>query len=248
MGPPPMPVLLISGGTRGIGLTLSKAFARKGWAVATCYHQDEEAARQFSGELASITSQFSITKCDVSQAGQVESLVAGVMEKWGRLDCLIHNAGATWNARIVNVEEPQWDATQAVHLKGAFLLSKSCLKPMLKQKSGHLIFISSVVATTGNIGQGAYTAAKAGLIGLSRSLAQEYGVRNIRANVVCPGFHKTRIADNLSPEAEEAIRNRHLLGKTTDINEVADFMVWLTGTQTISGQVFNLDSRLPGWL
>ena len=105
-----------------------------------------------------------------------------------------------------------------------------------------------MVATTGNIGQGAYTAAKAGLIGLARSLAQEYGGKNIRANVVCPGFHKTRIAENLSAEAEEAIRQRHLLGRTTDLKEVADFMVWLAGTQTISGQVFNLDSRLPGWL
>ncbi|HJT22952.1 MAG TPA: SDR family oxidoreductase, partial [bacterium] len=142
----------------------------------------------------------------------------------------------------------EWDATMGVHLSGAFHLSKACLKPMLKQKSGHLVFISSVVATMGNIGQGAYTAAKAGVIGLSRSLAKEYGGRNIRCNVVCPGFHKTRIADNLSPEAEEAIRKRHLLGKTTDLNEVGDFMVWLASTQTISGQVFNLDSRLPGWL
>ncbi len=243
-----MPVILITGGTRGIGLALGKAFAQKGWSVAACYHQDEEAARQASRDFPAITQDFWINRCDVSDRDQVGAMMEGVLEKWGRLDCAIHNAGATWNARLLNVEEAQWDATMNVHLTGAFHISKACLKPMLKQKSGHLVFISSIVATTGNIGQGAYTAAKAGLIGLARSLAKEYGNRNIRTNVVCPGFHKTRIADNLSPEAEEAIRKRHLLGKTSELKEVVDFVVWLAGTQTISGQVFNLDSRLPGWL
>lgn len=243
-----MPVVLITGGTRGIGLSLAKAFAKAGWSVAGCYHADEVSAGQASQELSALTRDFQLSKCDVSKPEEVGALVEGVLDKWGRLDCAIHNAGATWNARILNVEEKEWDATMEVHLTGAFHLSKTCLKPMLKQKSGHLIFVSSVVATTGNIGQGAYAAAKAGLIGLSRSLAREYGARNIRVNTVCPGFHKTRVADNLSPEAEEAIRKRHLLGKTTDLDEVADFMTWLAGTQTVSGQLFNLDSRLPGWL
>jgi 3-oxoacyl-[acyl-carrier protein] reductase len=243
-----MPSILITGGTRGIGLSLCKAFAQKGWAVSTCYHQDEESASQAEKELSALPPPFLITKCDVSVESEVSVLVQSTLEKHGSLDCVIHNAGATWNARLLNVEEAQWDATLEVHLKGAFLLSKACLRPMLKQKNGHFIFISSVVATTGNIGQVSYTAAKAGIIGLARSLAREYGGKNIRSNVVCPGFHKTRIADGLSPEAEENIRGRHLLGKTTDLNEVAEFTVWLAGTQSISGQVFNLDSRLPGWL
>ena len=243
-----MPVVLITGGTRGIGLAIGKAFARNGWNVAACYHQDEESALKASQEISGITKNFHLVQSDVSKPDQVRAMVEDVVGKWGRVDCAIHNAGATWNARILNVEEKDWDATLGVHLTGAFHLSKYCLKPMLKQKGGHLVFISSITATTGNIGQGAYTAAKAGLIGLSRSLAREYGERNIRCNVVCPGFHKTRIADNLSPEAEEAIRKRHLLGKTANLDEVASFMVWLAGTQAISGQVFNLDSRLPGWL
>lgn len=240
--------LLLTGGTRGIGLALGTAFLRKGWTLTTCYHADKTAAEEADRAYTALGSSFQVLKADVSKEAEVQALVQGAMEKWGRLDCVIHNAGATWNARVLNVEEAQWKDTMDVHLKGAFLLTKACLKPMVKQKDGHFIFVSSVVATTGNIGQGSYTAAKAGILGFARSLAQEYGGRNIRSNVIFPGFHKTRIADNLSPEAEEAIRKRHLLGRTADLNEVGEFTTWLAGTQNISGQIFNLDSRLPGWL
>lgn len=243
-----MPSVLITGGTRGIGLALAQAFLQKGWTLTTCYHADEAAAQEATQAFSTLNASFQVIKADVTKEADMQALVQAAMDKGGRLDCVIHNAGATWNARIVNVEEQQWDDTLDIHLKGAFLLSKACLKPMVKQRDGHFIFISSVVATTGNIGQGSYTAAKAGVLGFARSLAQEYGPRNIKANVVFPGFHKTRIADNLSPEAEEAIRKKHILGRTADLKEVADFVVWLSGTQGISGQVFNLDSRLPGWL
>ncbi|HEY5039173.1 MAG TPA: SDR family oxidoreductase [bacterium] len=243
-----MPSILITGGTRGIGLAFCQAFLSRGWNVTTCYHQDEVSAGIARDELSKLSPNFSIVKCDVSKEGPVSELVQTALEKGGGLDCVIHNAGATWNARVLNVEEAQWDDTMGVHLKGAFLISKASLKPMLKQKSGHLLFISSVVATTGNIGQGSYTAAKAGVIGLMRSLAQEYGKKNIRANVICPGFHKTKLADGLSPEAEENIRKKHFLGQTANLDEVTQFVTWLATTKTISGQVFNLDSRLPGWL
>lgn len=242
------PSVLITGGTRGIGLALVKNFLQNGWSVSTCYHQDVEDAKKAQVELSTTGTQFSITQNDVTQESSVIQLIQDTLAKWGRLDCVIHNAGSTQNARLINVEESQWDETIDVHLKGAFLLSKACVRPMMKQKGGSLIFISSVVATTGNIGQASYVAAKAGLFGLARSVAREYGSKNIRVNVVCPGFHKTRLSGNLSPEAEEAIQQKHLLNRTTDLQEVADFMVWLATTQTISGQVFNLDSRLPGWL
>lgn len=243
-----MPSILITGGTRGIGFSLCRAFVEKGWKVLTCYHQDEESAKVAGEVLAKISPEFTVLKANVSLEEPAAQLVQTALEKWGRLDCVIHNAGSTHNARILNIEEDSWDATLGVHLKGAFWLSKACLRPMLKQKSGHLIFISSVVAGTGNIGQASYVAAKAGVTGLMRSLAKEYGPKNIRANVVCPGFHKTRLSDGLSPEAEEAILKKHLLKKTANITEVGEFMLWLAGTQAVSGQVFNLDSRLPGWL
>jgi 3-oxoacyl-[acyl-carrier protein] reductase len=243
-----MASVLITGGTRGIGLALGRAFLKQGWKLTTCYHQDEDSAEAARREYSLSSPDFQLLKCDVSREKPVEELIQAAVQQWGSLDCAVHNAGATWNARIPNVEEAQWEDTLGVHLKGAFLVSKACLKPMIKQKSGHLLFISSIVASTGNIGQASYTAAKGGVLGLMRSVAREYGGRNIRCNAVFPGFHKTRLADGLSPEVEEAIRKNHLLGSTADLNEVAEFVVWLAGTRTISGQVFNLDSRMPGWI
>ncbi|HUO58178.1 MAG TPA: SDR family oxidoreductase [bacterium] len=243
-----MPSVLISGGTRGIGLALCRSFLKAGWHLATCYHQDEASAEAARVELCQWAPNFLLSKADVTQEEAMAQWVQEAHQRFGSLDCAIHNAGSTLNARILNVEEADWDATLDVHLKGAFHLAKAALRPMLKQKNGHFLFVSSIVATTGNIGQGSYTAAKAGVSGFARSLAQEYGSKNIRANVVCPGFHKTRIADNLSPEAEQAIKDKHLLGKTADLGEVTQFVTWLAGTKNISGQVFNLDSRLPGWL
>lgn len=243
-----MPTVLITGGTRGIGLALGKAFAQKGWTVEACYHQDEESASEARQALQALNPSCRITRCDVGKTPEVQSWVEQALERHSSIDCAIHNAGVTHNARLVNVEESQWDETLQVHLKGAFNLSQSLLKPMIKQKDGHLIFISSIVASTGNIGQGAYTAAKAGLVGLARSLAQEYGSRNIRVNVVSPGFHKTRMSQGLSPEVEQAILSRHLLGRSADLDEVCRFFIWLAESHSVSGQVFNLDSRIPGWL
>lgn len=214
--------------------------------MATCYHQDEESAVTALIEISKLNGDFLLKKCDVTDETQVNLFVEEAADRWNGLDCVIHNAGSTRNARILNIEEAHWEDTLAVHLKGAFLISKAGVKTMLRRNTGHLIFISSIVGTTGNIGQGAYSAAKAGLFGLSRSLAWEYGPKNIRSNVVCPGFHKTRLSAGLTPEAEDAIRMKHFLNKTADLGEVADFVVWLAGTNTISGQVFNLDSRIPG--
>lgn len=243
-----MPTILITGGTRGIGFALAQAFAQKGWAVEACYHQDEVSASHARETLKKINPACEITRCDVARASEVQAWVQDVLGRRTTIECAIHNAGVTHNARILNIEEAQWDETLQVHLKGAFHLSQTLLKPLMKQEGGQIIFISSIVASTGNIGQAAYTSAKAGLVGLARSLAQEYGSRDIRVNVVNPGFHKTRLAEGLTPEAEAAILSRHLLGKSADLDEVCSFFLWLASTRNISGQVFNLDSRLPGWL
>ncbi len=243
-----MPSILITGGTRGIGLALCGAFLQSGWKVAACYHQDEESADKARERLSKVSPDFDLYRCDVTKEKEVQEWTRHCLGRFGEIDCAVHNAGVNLNARILNAPENDWDSIQEVHLKGAFWLSKFCLRPMLKRESGHLIFISSIVATTGNIGQAAYSSAKAGVIGLGRSLAREYGHRNIRVNMVFPGFHKTRLSAELTPEAEQEIRGKHLLPVTTEMGETVSFMVWLAGTQTISGQIFNLDSRIPGWI
>jgi 3-oxoacyl-[acyl-carrier protein] reductase len=245
-----MPSVLITGGTRGIGLALVQAFADHQWKIATCFHEDENAAQITQQILQSRTIHpFIIKKCDVNQPKQIQQFVHETVHQWGTLDCVIHNAGSTKNARLLNLDEWEFSAMVQIHLTAAFMLAQASLKPMLHQETGgHIIFISSVVATTGNIGQSAYAAAKAGMIGLARSLAQEYGSRRIRANVVCPGFHLTKIAEDLSPEAIQKIRQKHLLPETTSLDELSRFLVLLAESRTVSGQIFNWDSRPQGWI
>src|SRR5580692_622023 len=128
------PSVLITGGTRGIGLALVKKFLQKKFFVSTCYHEDEEDAKKAQDELSVFGPNFSITKNDITQELSLNQFVQDALLKWGRVDCVIHNAGSTQNSRLINVEESQWNETLDVHLKGAFLLSKACVRPMMKQK------------------------------------------------------------------------------------------------------------------
>jgi len=240
-------LVLLTGGTRGIGRALARAFLATGRAVAATWHADEIAAQGTREEFEPYGLSFSLTRCDAADPAAVRNWVSAVLQAQGPPDCAIHNAGSTLNARLAQTEEADWDAAMALHLGGAKNLVQACLRPMMKA-GGQFIFLSSVVATTGNIGQPAYSAAKAAVVGFSRSVAREYGARRVRANVVLPGFHLTRLSEGLAPNALEAIRSRHLLAESTSLEEVAGFFLWLATTQTISGQIFNLDSRLPGYL
>jgi 3-oxoacyl-[acyl-carrier protein] reductase len=241
-------ILWISGGTRGIGRAVTSAFLSAGWLVASCWHSDEGSARETAALFASHGDRFALGRCDVTDADEVRAWAREAVERWGPPDCVIHNAGSTVNAPLLNVREEDWDAAHAVHLDGARQMVLAALPSFVGNGGGQFIFLSSVVATTGNPGQAAYASAKAAVVGFMRSLAKELGPQRIRCNVVLPGFHATRLAGNLSPEARAAILSRHLLPETTDLEETASFFLWLAGTRTVSGQVFNLDSRVPGWL
>jgi 3-oxoacyl-[acyl-carrier protein] reductase len=241
-------VLWLSGGTRGIGRAVVGAFLSNGWSVASMWHSDEKAALETVGGFGEYGDRFFLKRCDVADGEQVRIWGCEARERMGTPDCVIHNAGETLNAPLLNVREEDWDATRAVHLEGARHLVLGALPLFLKNGGGQFIFISSVVATTGNPGQAAYASFKAALVGFMRSLAWEYGKRLVRCNAVMPGFHATRLSSNLTNEALSAIKSRHLLPETTDLDETTSFLLWLAGTRTISGQVFNLDSRIPGWL
>lgn len=240
--------LILTGATRGIGLAITRGFLASGWRVAGCYHQDEVAAQAARDEFATYGNRFFLARCDVSKEQGLGVFVGEAILRHGPPAVALHNAGFTCDDLIVKATEDDWDSVLSVHLGGARNLSKLCLPLMMSSGGGHLVFVSSLVATTGAVGQAAYVSAKAAEVGLARSLAREYGHRHIRCNVVLPGFHDTRLSEDMSPEARQALFSRHLLPTPPSLEETASFFLWLASTQGVSGQVFNLDSRLPGWL
>jgi len=217
------PVALITGGSGDLALAIRAELESRGWLVHAPSHQG----------------------MDVTDKAQVQSVFVAV----DRLDLLIHNAGITRDSLLLKMTETDFTEVLAVHLKGAFLCSQAALKIMVKQRAGHLIHIGSYSALTGPIGQANYAAAKAGIIGLTQSLAAEYGARGIRANCILPGFLNTPMTRHLLEESEsqKRILSAHTLGKLSNAEDVARFISFLHTLPAISGQVFQLDSRITPW-
>ena len=184
-------------------------------------------------------------KLDVTSAASVRSYFAALP----RLDLLINNAGVCRDVSMAKMTETDFDHVVDVNLKGAFLVSQAALKLMSKQRHGHIINIGSYSALSGPAGQANYAAAKAGLIGLTQSIAQEYGARNIRANCILPGFLETKMTHHLLEDAarKEHLLSQHTLGRLNTAQDVARFITFLHTLENISAQVFQLDSRVRPW-
>jgi 3-oxoacyl-[acyl-carrier protein] reductase len=180
---------------------------------------------------------------DVTEAAQVREVLDGLP----RLDLLIHNAGLLRDVSLAKMSERDFDDVLRVHLRGAFLCARAALKVMVKQRHGHLLMIGSYSALSGPFGQSNYAAAKAGLIGLTQSLAKEYGQRGIRANCVLPGFLETKMTQSTPQAARERILAEHALGRFNTPAEAARFIAFVHGMENVSGQVFQLDSRVSRW-
>lgn len=181
---------------------------------------------------------------DVTDKAQVQA----VMGALPRLDLLIHNAGFLRDASLLKMTEIDFHDVLQVHLKGAFLTAQAALKFMVKQRQGHIVTIGSFSALSGPAGQANYAAAKAGLIALTQSLAAEYGPRNIRANCVLPGFLETKMSQPLLEKQRPKIEAAHALGRLNTPQEAARFIAFLHTMQNVSGQVFQLDSRVRKWV
>jgi len=179
------------------------------------------------------------TSLDVSESDSVTSYFAG----FSKLDLLINAAGIVRDGAFLKMSENYWDDVIDVNLKGTFLCCRAAVKIMAKQRSGHLIQIGSYSAIHPPAGQTNYAAAKAGVIGLTKSLAKEFGKRNIRANCILPGFLETKMTAGMAESAIEAAREKHSLGRFNTIDEAAKFIAFLADSPHISGQVFQLDSR-----
>lgn len=231
-------VVLITGAAGGLGQALTGAFAAAGWRVAAGFHRTPIPATSDAVWPVAL---------DVTEPERATQAVGAVVERWGRLDALVNNAGATADAAFFQIADADWDRVLAVNLKGAMACARAAVWPMIRQRSGHIVNVSSFAARAGTRGQAAYAAAKAGLIGLTQSLAAELGSRNVRVNAVLPGVLPTAMTAGLDPEARERLVAGNLLRRMNSVDEVAAFIVFLTGMQNVSAQVFQLDSRPARW-
>jgi 3-oxoacyl-[acyl-carrier protein] reductase len=176
-----------------------------------------------------------------------EAQVEGFFAKVGRVDVLIANAGLTRDGALANLSSADLDEVIAVNLRGAFLCARAALRRMVKQRSGHIVLIGSRAGKHGTRGQSAYAAAKAGLVGFGQSIAKEYGGRNIRCNVVLPGFLETKFTAHLPERRRAEIREEHALGRFNTVENAARAIAFLARLDHVSGQVFTLDSRMDRW-
>jgi 3-oxoacyl-[acyl-carrier protein] reductase len=231
-------VVLITGAAGGLGQELVRQFKTVGWRVAAGIHRNPGLP---SGD-ALIT-----VPLDVTDRESVSAAIASVLDQWGRLDALINNAGLTADALSWQLSDEEWDRALDVNLKGAFLCAQAAVRPMLRQRDGHIINVGSFSGRAGQRGQANYAAAKAGLIGLTESLAREVGSRNIRVNAILPGVLPTPMTAKLSGEQLAGFASANALGRLNSVAEVAQFVVFLAALQNVSGQVFQLDSRIGRW-
>src|SRR5215208_6496967 len=198
-------VAVVTGGTRGIGLAVAKRLVGDGYDVLLTYKGDAEAANAAKSELSGSKRQVEAIAADISTADGAGAAIEAAMQQLGRLDVLINNAGITRDTLLMRMNDEDWDDVLTTNLKGAFLTSKAAIRPMLRQRSGRIVNISSVVGQVGNAGQANYAAAKAGLIGFTKSLAKEVGSRGITVNAVAPGYIETRLTDVIPAEMKEML-------------------------------------------
>lgn len=234
---------LITGASRGIGKGIAERFAAEGCNIAFTFASSVEKAKAFESELST---KYGVKvhgyQSDASKMDQSEALVSQVLSDFGNIDILINNAGITRDTLLMRMSEEQWDEVMEVNLKSVFNLTKACLKTFLKNKSGSIINMSSVVGVNGNAGQANYAASKAGIIGFSKSVAKELGSRNIRCNVVAPGFIATEMTGQLDEKVVAGWVENIPLKRAGTPEDVANLCLFLASDQSsyISGQVISV--------
>ena len=234
--------VVVTGSARGIGRAIAEKFASQG-ANVVISDLNQEAVDKVAAEIGENTAGF---KADVTNPDEVDDLFKKVKEKFGQVDIVVNNAGITRDKLMIRMDEKDWDMVLDINLKGSFLVTKTAARIMMKQRSGRIINISSVVGVTGNAGQANYSASKAGLIGLTKSAAKELGARGITVNAVAPGFIRTEMTDKLPDAAKDAFLDRVLIRREGTPGDIASAVSFLASDEAayITGQVLSVDGGL----
>lgn len=238
--------ILITGGSRGIGKSIVEVLFNSGANVGFTFSSSQSAANEIAKNLNSSSQKCIAYKSDASKLDQCENLVESFLNDFETIDVLINNAGITKDNLLMRMGEDDFDKVMEVNLKSVFNMTKACQRVFLKNRKGSIINMSSVVGVKGNAGQSNYAASKAGIIGFSKSIAQELGSRSIRCNVIAPGFIKTEMTDNLSASIIESWTENIPLKRPGESNDVANLCLFLASdlSSYITGQVINVDGGL----
>lgn len=233
---------LVTGATRGIGKGIATTLAQAGANIAFTFVSSVEKAKAFENELAAMGVKAKGYQSNAADFAEADKLVDEVVKEFGSLDVLVNNAGITRDTLLMRMSEQQWDEVLDTNLKSAFALTKAAMRPMMKAKAGSIINITSVVGVTGNAGQANYAASKAGMIGLTKSVAKELGSRNIRCNAIAPGFIETEMTEALTPEVKAEWIKGIPLKRGGSPADVANCVLFLASDASayISGQTINV--------
>ncbi|MDD5261595.1 MAG: 3-oxoacyl-[acyl-carrier-protein] reductase [Methylacidiphilales bacterium] len=238
-------VAIVTGASRGIGKAVSLALAREGCHIAGIA-RSESSANAIAEEVRALGVKYSGYGTDVSSSASVNETVEKIHKDFGQIDILINNAGITRDTLLIRMSDEDWDSVLQTNLKGAFNWTRAAAKIMIKARKGRVVNIGSVIGLHGNAGQANYAAAKAGLIGFSKSVAKELAGRNIACNVICPGFIQTDMTHDLAEELKQKLLEQIPLKRLGEARDVAELALFLSGSESsyITGQVFTVDGGL----
>ncbi|QCJ42025.1 3-oxoacyl-[acyl-carrier-protein] reductase [Bacillus sp. S3] len=238
--------VLVTGASRGIGREIALELAKQGANVAVNFAGSEAKANEVVDEIKALGRDAIAIKCNVANAEEVAEMVKGTIDRFGKLDILVNNAGITKDNLLMRMKEEEWDDVININLKGVFLCTKAVTRQMMKQRVGRIINIASIVGVSGNPGQANYVAAKAGVIGLTKTTAKELASRNITVNAIAPGFITTDMTDKLSEDVKAEMLKQIPLARLGEPKDIAKITAFLASDDSsyITGQTFHVDGGM----